>query len=107
MHESTSLLSLDELQQLLKSLNERVKYLEKVVLPSRVTKEELHSEVSDAKLFVMSTASPLRADIRMLKDQQVTKAELQHLKQELSQRNDDEVARRAARSTRRRPATQS
>ncbi len=41
MLESMSPLSLDELEQHLKSLHERLKYLEKVVVPSRVTKEEL------------------------------------------------------------------
>ena len=45
MLESTSLTSLEELQQLLKNLNDRLTYVEKVVLPSRVTKEELHSAV--------------------------------------------------------------
>ena len=107
MPESTSLVSLDELEQLLKSLNERVKFLEKVVLPSRVTKEELHSGVSDAKLFVMSTAAPLRAEIRTLKDQQATKKELEQLRQELSKQIADETVRSGSRSTRRQQARES
>ena len=43
MLESISPSTLEELEQLLKNLNERLKYLEKVVIPSRVTKEELHT----------------------------------------------------------------
>jgi hypothetical protein len=74
MLESTSLASLEELDQFLKNLSERLTYLEKVVLPSRVTKEELHTAVSGAKMFVMTTDGKLRADIRMLKDQHATKA---------------------------------
>ena len=84
MLESMSPASLDELEQLLKNLNERVKYLEKVVVPSRVTKEELHGGVSDAKIFVMSTASSMRAEIRLLQQQMVTRDDLEQLRQELS-----------------------
>ena len=107
MLESTSLASLEELEQLLKSLNERVKYLEKVVMPSRVTKEELHSSVSDAKLFTLTTDSSLRAEIRLLKDQQATKADLQQLKQDLSKQIGDKAVRRTPRSSRKRPGAQS
>ena len=98
MLESMSPVSLDELEQLLKSLNERVKYLEKVVAPSRVTKEELHGGVSDAKLFVMSTASSLRAEIRLLKQLMVSRDDLDQLKQELFRQT---AAPQAARPPRR------
>jgi hypothetical protein len=51
MLESMSPMSLDELEQHLKGLNERLKYVEKVVVPSRVTKEELHAGIADAKFY--------------------------------------------------------
>jgi len=86
MLESISPSTLEELEQLLKNLNERLKYLEKVVIPSRVTKEELHSGVSDAKIFTMGSVAPLRTDIRMVKEQMATKGDLEQLKQELSKR---------------------
>ena len=54
MLESMSPMSLDELEQHLKSLNERLKYLEKVVVPSRVMKEELHAGISDAKFYTLT-----------------------------------------------------
>jgi len=101
MLESTSLASLEELDQFLKNLSERVTYLEKVVLPSRVTKEELHTAVSGAKLFVMTTDGKLRAEIRLLKDQQATKADLEQLRQELSKQIADAAVRGGARPGRR------
>ena len=86
MLEPISPSTLEELEQLLKNLNERLKYLEKVVIPSRVTKEELHSGVSDAKIFTMGSVAPLRTDIRMVKEQMATKGDLDQLRQELSKR---------------------
>ena len=97
MLESTSLVSLDELEQRLKSLDERLKYLEKVVVPSRVTKEELHSGVSDAKIFVMTNVASIRSEIRTLKDQIAMKGDLENVKQELSQ----QIAARKAEGPRR------
>ena len=80
MLESTSLTSLDELQRLLKSLNERLTYIEKVVLPSRVTKEELHSGVGDAKIDTMLSVGRLRREIDGLRDQMATKADLETIR---------------------------
>ncbi len=71
-------------EQLLKNLSERLKYLEKVVIPSRVTKEELHSRVSDAKIFTMSSVAALRTDIRLVKEQMATKGDLEQLKEKFS-----------------------
>ena len=80
MLESTSLTSLEELQQLLKNLNDRLTYLEKVVLPSRVTKEELHSGVGQAKIDTMLSVGRVRREIDALRDQMATKAELAEVK---------------------------
>src|SRR4051812_2281359 len=82
--ERTSPHSLEELQQLLKTLNERLTFLEKVVIPSRVTKEELHSGVSDAKIFTMTSVASLRNDLRTMSDQAVTRDDLAQLKSELA-----------------------
>jgi hypothetical protein len=84
MFDPTSLGTLEELQQLLKNLNERLTFLEKVVIPSRVTKEELHSGVSGAKLFTMNSVTSLRNDLRTMRDQVAAKADLAQLKEELS-----------------------
>jgi hypothetical protein len=81
MLESTSLTSLAELQQLLKNLNDRLTYIEKVVLPSRVTKEELHSAVGEAKIETMVSVGRVRREIDALRDQMATKAELAEVKQ--------------------------
>ena len=81
MLESTSLTSLAELQQLLKNLNDRLTYVEKVVLPSRVTKEELHSAVGEAKMETMVSVGRVRREIDALRDEMVTKAELAEVKQ--------------------------
>ena len=85
MLEPSSLSTLEELQQLLKNLNERLTFLEKVVIPSRVTKEELHSSVSDAKIFTMSSVASLRNDLRVMRNQVATKAELEDLEKKLAQ----------------------
>ena len=85
MLESMSLTSLEELQQLLKNLNDRLTYVEKVVLPSRVTKEELHAGVGEAKIDTMVSVGRLRREIDTLRDQMVTKSDLENVKQELSQ----------------------
>jgi hypothetical protein len=82
--ERTSPHSLEELQQLLKTLNERLTFLEKVVIPSRVTKEELHSGVSDAKIFTMTSVASLRNDLRTMSDQALTRDDLAQLKSELA-----------------------
>lgn len=83
MFDPTSLSSLEELQQLLNTLNERLTFLEKVVIPSRVTKEELHSGVSGAKIFTMSSIASLRNDLKAIRDDTVTKADFEQLKEEL------------------------
>ena len=80
MLDSTSLTSLEDLQQLLKMINERLTYLERVVIPSRVTNEELHSSVADVKIFVMRNVASLRHDVRALKDQMVTKEDIERVK---------------------------
>ncbi len=80
MLDSTSLTSLEDLQQLLKMINERLTYLERVVIPSRVTNEELHSRVADVKIFVMRNVASLRNDVRALKDQMLTKEDIERLK---------------------------
>jgi len=54
---------------LLNTLNERLTFLEKVVTPSRVTKEELHSGVSDAKIFTMSSVAALRNELKAIRDE--------------------------------------
>jgi len=69
MFHPTSLSTLEELQQLLNTLNERLTFLEKVVIPSRVTKEELHNGVSDAKIFTMSSVAPLRNELKAIKEE--------------------------------------
>jgi len=68
MFDPTSLNSLEELQQLLNTLNERLTFLEKVVIPSRVTKEELHNGISGAKIFTMSSIASLRNDLKAIRD---------------------------------------
>jgi hypothetical protein len=82
MFDPASLSSLEELQQLLNTLNERLTFLEKVVIPSRVTKEELHSGVSGAKIFTMSSVASLRNDLKTIRDEAVTKADFEQLKEE-------------------------
>jgi|RhiMetdeSRZDD1v2_1073273.scaffolds.fasta_scaffold601783_3 hypothetical protein len=84
MFDPTSLKSLEELQQLLNTLNERLTFLEKVVIPSRVTKEELHSGISGAKIFTMSSVASLRNDLKAVRDATATKADIQQLKEEVS-----------------------
>ena len=84
MLESMSPMSLDELEQHLKSLNERLKYLEKVVVPSRVTKEELHAGISDAKLHTLTRLGSMNTEISLLKQQMATKGDLERLQQALS-----------------------
>jgi len=69
MFDPTSLSSLEELQQLLNTLNERLTFLEKVVIPSRVTKEELHSGVSGAKIFTMSSVASLRNELKAIREE--------------------------------------
>ena len=69
MFDPTSLSTLEELQRLLNTLNERLTFLEKVVIPSRVTKEELHSGVSDAKIFTMSSVASLRNELKAIKEE--------------------------------------
>ena len=69
MFDPTSLNSLEELQQLLNTLNERLTFLEKVVIPSRVTKEELHSGVSGAKIFTMSSVASLRNELKAIREE--------------------------------------
>jgi len=69
MFHPTSLSTLEELQQLLNTLNERLTFLEKVVIPSRVTKEELHNGVSDAKIFTMSSVASLRNELKAIKEE--------------------------------------
>ena len=69
MFDPTSLNSLEELQQLLNTLNERLTFLEKVVIPSRVTKEELHSGVSGAKIFTMSSVAALRNELKVIREE--------------------------------------
>ena len=69
MFHPTSLSTLEELQQLLNTLNERLTFLEKVVIPSRVTKEELHSGVSDAKIFTMSSVAALRNELKAIREE--------------------------------------
>ena len=69
MRYPTSLSSLEDLQQLLNTLSERLTFLEKVVIPSRVTKEELHSGVSDAKIFTMSSVAPLRNELKAIREE--------------------------------------
>ena len=69
MRYPTSLSSLEDLQQLLNTLNERLTFLEKVVIPSRVTKEELHSGVSDAKIFTMSSVASLRNELKAIREE--------------------------------------
>jgi hypothetical protein len=84
MFDPTSLSSLEELQRLLNTLNERLTFLEKVVVPSRVTKEELHSGVSGAKIFTMSSIASLRNDLKAIRDNTATKADVEQLREELS-----------------------
>jgi hypothetical protein len=86
MLESISPSTLEELEQLLKNLNERLKYLEKVVIPSRVTKEELHNEVGTVKLDTLASIGSLRREISLLKEQMATTRDLDQLKKELSKR---------------------
>ena len=76
--------SLEELQQLLTTLNERLTFLEKVVIPSRVTKEELHGGISGAKIFTMSSIASLRNDLNAVRDNTVAKADFEQLKEEVS-----------------------
>ena len=76
MLESPSPMSLDQLEQHLKSLHERRKYLEKVVVPSRVTKEELHAGISDAKLYTLARLGSMGTEITLLKQQMATKGDL-------------------------------
>ena len=83
MLESMSPISLDELEQVLKSLNERLKYLEKVVVPSRVTKEELHAGISDANIHTMARLGSMSKEISLLKQQMATKGDLEELQQAL------------------------
>lgn len=81
---SWTVITLDELEQHLKSLNERLKYLEKVVVPSRVTKEELHAGVSDAKLYTLERSASMSHEISLLKQQMATKGDLEQLREALS-----------------------
>ena len=84
MFDPTSLTSLEELQQLINTLNERLTFLEKVVIPSRVTKEELHSGISGAKIFTMSSIASLRNDLKAIRDATATKVDFEQLKEEFS-----------------------
>jgi len=84
MLESMSPMSLDELELHLKSLNERLKYLEKVVVPSRVTKEELHAGISHAKIHTLARLGSMSTEISLLKQQMATKADFEQLKEMLS-----------------------
>ena len=81
MFDPTSVSSLEEFQQLLKNLNERLTFLEKVVMPSRVTKEELHSGVSDAKIFTMGSIASLRNELKAIREELATKAEMDQSKE--------------------------
>jgi hypothetical protein len=84
MFDPTSLTSLEELQQLLNTLNDRLTFLEKVVMPSRVTKEELHSDISGAKIFTMSSIASLRNELKTIRDATATKTDFEQLKEEVS-----------------------
>jgi hypothetical protein len=84
MFDPTSLTSLEELQQLLNTLNDRLTFLEKVVMPSRVTKEELHSGISGAKIFTMSSIASLRNELKTIRDATATKTDFEQLKEEVS-----------------------
>src|SRR4051812_30802573 len=94
MHEATSLTSLDELEDLLKSLNERLTFIEKVILPSRVTKEELHGGVGDAKIFAMQRAAATLNELRRVQQQMATKEDLSQLQDSMSK----QLAARGSRS---------
>ena len=67
MPNSISPISLDELQQHLKNFHERLTYLEKIALPSRVTKDELHSGVIDANLYALARFQSLSREVQALK----------------------------------------
>jgi hypothetical protein len=67
MPEPMSPISLDELQQHLKNFHERLTYLEKIALPSRVTKDELHSGVNDANLYALARFQSLSREVQALK----------------------------------------
>jgi hypothetical protein len=80
MLESTSLTSLGELERTLKSIDERLKYLENVVLPSRVTHEELHAAITDTQIHSGALIASLNTEIRILRQQMATKTDLDQLR---------------------------
>ena len=57
---------------------------QRVVIPSRVTKEELHSGISGAKIFTMSSIASLRNDLKAIRDATATKVDFEQLKEEVS-----------------------
>ena len=83
MIESRSLTSLEQLNDLLKNLADRLTFLEKVVLPSRVTKEELFSSTSEIRIASIVDAGRLRRDIDLLREQMATKGDLEKFRREL------------------------
>jgi hypothetical protein len=54
------------------------------VVPSRVTKEELHSGISDAKLHTLARLGSMSREISLLKEQMATKTDLEQLQEALS-----------------------
>ena len=82
MLDSKSLTSLEQLHQLLKSLNERLTFIERVVLPSRVTKEELFSSTSEIRIASIADTGRLRRDVDLLREQMATKADIEKLRRE-------------------------
>ena len=67
MPDPISPISLDELQQHLQNFHERLTYIEKIALPSRVTKDELHSAVVDANLYALARFQSLSRELQALK----------------------------------------
>ena len=83
MLDSKSFTSLEQLHELLKSLNERLTFIEKFVLPSRVTKEELFSSTSEIRIASIADTGRLRRDLDLLREQMATKQELEKFRREL------------------------
>ena len=49
-------------------------------------KQELHSGVCGAKIFTMSSIASLRNDLKAIRDNTATKADVEQLKEELIER---------------------
>jgi hypothetical protein len=70
-----------QLEHLLNDVVERLTYLEQIVVPTRVTKEELRIAVIDLRVRVMAQLGEMSGEIRTVQQQVATIDDLDRLRE--------------------------